>query len=98
MAEPQPVSPRELMKDPGSKYWRWRHDRNQHGKPGLFGTSSRMLNEKTRYSSFLLGGATFALASWLVIASADAAPRSKSSDQHFMTEAIQGDLAEVRMG
>jgi putative membrane protein len=57
-----------------------------------------MLNEKMRYSSSLLGGAAFALASWLAITSTDAAPRSKSGDQHFMTEAIQGDLSEVKMG
>jgi putative membrane protein len=52
---------------------------------------------KKRYCASLLGvAAAFVLSSGL--AGSDAAPRAKNSDQRFMTEAIQGDLSEVKMG
>jgi putative membrane protein len=39
-----------------------------------------------------------AIFTWFALSPSDAAPRAKSKDQHFMTEAIQGDLSEVMMG
>jgi putative membrane protein len=57
-----------------------------------------MLTEKMHRSSLLFVAAAFALSTWFVFSPAQAAARSKSNDQHFMTEAIQGDLSEVKMG
>ena len=57
-----------------------------------------MLTEKMHRPPLLIVAATFALSTWFALSPTDAAPRAKSNDQHFMTEAIQGDLSEVKMG
>jgi putative membrane protein len=57
-----------------------------------------MLTGKIRHPPLLVTISTFVLSSWLAISPAAAAPRGGGNDQHFMTEAIQGDLAEVKMG
>lgn len=49
-------------------------------------------------SSLLIVAAAFALSTWFPLSPTAAAPRTKSNDQRFMTEAIQGDLSEVKMG
>jgi putative membrane protein len=57
-----------------------------------------MLVGKIYRSPLPVGAAAFALATLFVLSPSTAAPRAKSSDQRFMTEAIQGDLSEVKMG
>jgi putative membrane protein len=57
-----------------------------------------MLMEKMHRSSLLIVAAVFALSTWPAVSPTEAAPRAKGNDQRFMTEAIQGDLAEVKMG
>ncbi len=46
-------------------------------------------------SSLLIGAGCMALSTWLSLSPTEAASRG---DQRFMTEAIQGDLSEVKMG
>jgi putative membrane protein len=55
---------------------------------------------KLRHFELLVGAAALALSGGLAPSAALAAHRggSASNDQHFMTEAIQGDLSEVQMG
>lgn len=57
-----------------------------------------MLTEKMQRSSLLIVATAFAVSSWFALSPTHAAPRAKSSDQHFMTQAIQGDFSEVNMG
>lgn len=56
-----------------------------------------MLTRKTCSPPLLIAVSAFVLCSSLALP-ATAAPRGGNNDQHFMTEAIQGDLAEVKMG
>jgi putative membrane protein len=57
-----------------------------------------MLVGKIYRSPLPVGAAAFALATLFALSPSTAAPRAKSNDQRFMTEAIQGDLSEVKMG
>jgi putative membrane protein len=57
-----------------------------------------MPTEKMHRSSLLIVAAGFVLSTSFAFSPAEAAPRAKTGDQHFMTEAIQGDLSEVQMG
>ena len=57
-----------------------------------------MLTEKIRRSPLPIVAAAFALSTWFALSPSNAAPRAKASDQRFMSEAIQGDLSEVKMG
>lgn len=61
-----------------------------------------MSSEKLHRSPRLILAAAFALSTWFALSPGSAAARArtggKTSDQHFMAEAIQGDLSEVKMG
>jgi putative membrane protein len=52
---------------------------------------------KKHRAPVLAGATVFVLVSLLVLPGS-AAPRTKSTDQRFITDAIQGDMAEVQMG
>ena len=49
-------------------------------------------------SSLLVSLVAFTFATSFVVSPGTAASRAKDSDQRFLTEAIQGDMSEVKMG
>ena len=54
--------------------------------------------QKSHRWPLVIGAAAFALSTASACSPASAAPRGGNNDQQFMTEAIQGDLAEIQMG